>query len=430
MATISENSFYDKGSIVEEQVFYDHFLSVVERESPEALINRVRLLFIDGIGYPDETIAQALAHVLSSHKSAQHFFPILNRCLHILINRWQLNPRNKTWIPQLIYLFNERPTYKVGTLHRSRLLARLHQLVAEFADSDQYLALRRFAQVIDRKPTLETDLGSKPLELLIPRYPYLYDHCLMGDVMDPDHQHSIQVLKREQQEKFERDLSGYVAYNVRRNSLIRRGVNDAQQLEKMLGSATNPTLLTGNEVANGIKFYLGKVQGNSSHKDIANRFSIHTESVKNFGQFKEELYVYITSSIDSGYGQRRFNAQFSDYLIDFLPEHDSVPVTEFLVVRTCSQVLNYLVVESPRRVEHFTFIDLLSNLGPMLTTGVLLRVVLFCKKVKPYLEKRLGILFNHYGKTTSQNVLWLVKSLENVNLALSTNFGSLSLPLL
>ncbi|MGA0200966.1 MAG: hypothetical protein ACO3NK_17950, partial [Prochlorotrichaceae cyanobacterium] len=92
-------------------------------------------------------------------------------------------------------------------------------------------------------------------------------------------------------------------------------------------------------------------------------------------------------------------------------------------------VLNYLVVESPRRVEHFTFIDLLSNLGPMLTTGVLLRVVLFCKKVKPYLEKRLGILFNHYGKTTSNNVLWLVKSLENVNLALSTNFGSISLPL-
>jgi hypothetical protein len=420
--------FQDRGSIAEEQLFYDHFLALVEREHPEQLINRVQVLFIDGIGYPHEEIVQALTRLVASKQPSQVFFPVLNRCLHILINRWQLNPRYKSWIPQLIYLFDDRPIHKVGSVYRSRLLGRLHQLIAEFSASDQYLTLRRFAQVVERNTVTETDLESKPLELLIPRYPYLYDHCLISDLGDIEHQHTVQKLKQEQQEKFEQDLSSYVTYHMRRNSLIRRGVNSADQLDQMLGPSSNPTLLTGNEVANGIKFYMGKVQGNSSHKDIANCFSTHTQSVKNFGQFKEELYVYITTSIDPGYGKRRFNPQFSEYLINFLPDHNSAPLTEFLMVRTCSQVLNYLVVESPRRVEHFTFVDLLSNLGPMMTTGVLLRVVLFCKKVKPYLEKRLGILFNHYGKTTSGNVLWLVKSLENMNLALSTNFGSLSLP--
>jgi transcription antitermination factor NusG len=426
--TMANYYLQDRGSIAEEQLFYDHFLALVEQEHPEQLIDRVRVLFIDGIGYPQEQIVQALARLVSSKQAAQAFFPVLNRCLHILINRWQLNPRHKSWIPQLIYLFEDRPVHKVGSIHRSRLLGRLHQLIAEFAASDQYLALHRFAQVIERSSVTETDLKSKPLELLIPRYPYLYDHCLMADLGDIDHQHTVQRLKQEQQQKFEQDLAGYVAYEMRRNRLIRRGVNTADQLDQMLGHSPNPTLLTGSEVANGLKFYMGKVQGNASHKDIANRFSTHTESVRNFGQFKEELYVYITTSMDPGYAKRHFNAQFSDYLINFLPDHNSVPLTEFLVVRTCSQVLNYLVVESPRRVEHFTFIDLLGNLGPMITTGVLLRVVLFCKKVKPYLEKRLGILFNHYGKTTSGNVLWLVKSLENMNLALSSNFGSLSLP--
>jgi transcription antitermination factor NusG len=425
---ISDHYFYDKGSVAEEQIFYDHFLALVEQEHPELLIERVQTLFIDGLGYPNEQIAQALVRLVSSKHASQLFFPVLNRCLHILINRWQLNPRNKNWIPKLIYLFNNRPIHKVGSIQRSRLLGRLHQLVAEFSASDQYLALRRFAQVIERHTVTETDLESKPLELLIPRYPYLYDHCLMAELGDLEHQYTIKKLKQEQQEKFERDLSGYVTYHMRRNSLIRRGVNNTEQLDQMLGTIANPTLLTGNEVANGIKFYMGKVQGNSSHRDIANCFATHTQTVKNFGQFKEELYVYITSSIDPAYGKRRFNPQFSDYLMNFLPDHDSTALTEFLVVRTCSQVLNYLVVESPRRVEHFTFIDLLGNLGPMLTTGILLRVVLFCKKVKPYLEKRLGILFNHYGKTTSGNVIWLVKSLENMNLALSTNFGSLSLP--
>lgn len=424
-----ESQFPDKGPVAEEQIFYDHFLALADYEHPEDIIDRIKLLFLDGTGYPDSEVMLALNKLVSSRNASRQFPYVLNRCIHIFINRWQLTPPHRPWISQLINLFSDRPIYKVGTVCRSRTIGRLHQLVSEFSESEQYLTLRRFAQVVNR-PALnpQDDLGSKPLELLIPRYPYLYEHCLIGEVTDYDHQRTIQQLKQEQQDKFERDLSSYVTYHMRRNALVRRGTSDPEALEKLLGTSVNPTLLTGNEVANGIKFYVGKVQGNSSHKDIAQRFSIHTETVRNFGQFKRELYVYITTSIDQNYGKRHFNTQFSDYLVNFLPDHDAVPLTEFLVVRTCSQVLNYLVVENQRKVEHFTFIDMLSNLGPMLTTGVLLRVVLFCKKVKPYLEKRLAILFNHYGKDTSNNVLWFVKSLENINLALTTNFGALSFP--
>jgi hypothetical protein len=425
---VLQNQALARSSVIEEQVFYDHFLTLVEKENPEQLIQRFRTLFLDGVGYPDFQITQALNHLLLSRNVAKEFPYILNRCLHILINRWQLSDRHSNWIPKLIDLFADRPINRGGSVHRSRTLVRLHQLVADFVEGEQYVTLRRLAQVIERSTVSPDDLGSQPLEILMPRYPYLYDHCLLGDISDYDHQRTIQHLKQEKQDKFERDLSGYVTYHMRRNALMRRGTKDPSELDRILGTVSNPTLLTGSEVATAIKFYAGKVQGNESHRDIAQRFATHSQSVRNFGQFKKELYVYVTNCVDSNYGKRRFNQQFSTYLIDFLPDHDQAPLTEFLIVRTCSQVLNYLVVESPRRVEHFTFIDLLGNIGPMLTTGVLLRVVLFCKKVKPYLEKRLAILFNHYGKSSNNTVLWLVKSLENVNLALATNFGSVNLP--
>jgi len=76
------------------------------------------------------------------------------------------------------------------------------------------------------------------------------------------------------------------------------------------------------------------------------------------------------------------------------------------------------------------FIDLISNLGPTQTTGLLLKIVLICHKVKAYLEKRLAILFAHYEFSTRTGVMWLVKALENVNLALSTNFGKVDVSFL
>jgi hypothetical protein len=82
------------------------------------------------------------------------------------------------------------------------------------------------------------------------------------------------------------------------------------------------------------------------------------------------------------------------------------------------------VIESAQKPQHFLFIDLISNIGPTFTTGLLLKVVMLCGKVKPYLEKRFALLFSHYENYTKNSLGWLVKVLENANLALVTNFGS------
>jgi hypothetical protein len=90
-------------------------------------------------------------------------------------------------------------------------------------------------------------------------------------------------------------------------------------------------------------------------------------------------------------------------------------------------MLNFLVVESPQKPNHFVFIDLISNIGPTFTVGLLLKIVLICRKVRPYLEKRFSILFNHYESSSQDAVIWLIKVLENLNVALTSNFGKIDL---
>jgi hypothetical protein len=84
-------------------------------------------------------------------------------------------------------------------------------------------------------------------------------------------------------------------------------------------------------------------------------------------------------------------------------------------------------VESIHKPDHYVFIDLIANMGVTRTVGLLLKIVLLSKKVTPYLEKRFSILFNHYESFTRDGVPWLVKSLENMQLAFSVHFGKADL---
>jgi hypothetical protein len=96
-------------------------------------------------------------------------------------------------------------------------------------------------------------------------------------------------------------------------------------------------------------------------------------------------------------------------------------------VRTCSNLFNFLVVDPSAGRQHYVFLDLINNLGPVHTTGLLLRILLICQKVRPFVERRFSLLFNHNETASSETVEWLVHMFENINIALSLNFGSVDL---
>ena len=423
---------YNRQSQEQEQLLYNHWLELVQVEQPAELISRFRTLFIEGSGYPDRSVADALEKIAASEQAQQEFKYILNRCCHILINRWQTYPNKQAAVPELIALFEEPPKILVG-YSRSRGRAALPKLVNQFTESEQYLTLQRLAKVINHSNEDSSSNSKTPATLavgtLIPRYPYLYKHCLLSDDSTYEQQKIIKKIQAQKQQQFEVNLSQYVAHQVRKAQTARRETSIT--FNRSIQNIQNPTLLSDPELFFALKQFVGKVEGGDTYRQLADRFTANASTVRSYRSFKDDLYEYLISSVtDDRYGKRLFNEKLYKQLQKTFPHNDGQKFNEFLMIRTCSQLLNFLVVESPARPNHFVFIDLISNLGPTQTTGLLLKIVLICGKVKPYLEKRLAILFGHYEFSTREGVVWLVKALENVNLALTTNFGKVDVSFL
>jgi len=411
----------------DEQRIYDHLLHWIDQETPEEMLERFRTLFIEGSNYPDAEIAAALERVVGSRAAMDEFRFVLNRCCHILVNRWQSSPYHRMAIPQLIEMFESVPQSAgyVSTRTRARTLKRQRELVREFTETEQYHTLYRLARVLSQ--AAEANPANRTLGTLIRRYPYLYEHCLLSEDATSEHKTTVRQIQAEMQRKFEIDLSQYVTYQVRRaqSQAVSRVLTAPSP--RIIQPVANPTLLTEQEFKQAIKHYVGRVDGSRSYKDMAHSFLVQSTHNQTFHNFKGDLYDYITASVSGDYGRRKFNKQLSSHLELILPESDGQRLNDFLMVRTCSQLFNFLVVESSQSPNHFVFVDLLTNLGPILTTGILLKIVLLCRKVKPVLERRFSILFSHYEEHTREMVQWLVMAMENLHLALSANFGSIDL---
>jgi len=421
----------------EEQQLYDHLLHWVQIESPSQMIERFRNLFVAGLIYDDPATLNALDKITATSYAEQSFKLFLNRCCYILINRWQARPQYHSAIPELVSLFSKPITYTASRLGRSRAIKRLRLLIDLFIESEQYQTLRRLAEFVCEPPeTIRGNIqplkviefgqvsgpivqpaefaSTKPLISLIRRYPFLYDHCLMNQDSSSEQQQTVRQIQTEVRRQFEANLSQYLIYQVRRSG----------SPEKLLQPTKNPTLLSDHELWGALKQFVGKAEGNFSYRDLAQKFLLHTRQVQSYQAFKDDFYQYLVSSVDSKYGRCRFNNQLHQYLKNISAQSNSQKFSDFLFVRTCSQILNFLVVDSPQQPEHYVFVDLATNIGTTATIGLLLKVVLVCRKVKPHSEKRFAILFNHYESQGQSELQWLVDCLENLNVAWSTNFGT------
>ena len=404
----------------EEQIIYDHLLECVQHQSAEEVIDGFRRLFIKGKDYPDHHVRIALAKIINSRIGEEQFNYILNRCCHILVNRWQMQGSQQVAISALSELFDQicPPT---GSYFNTS--ARLRELVIAFTKTDHYQRLKRMGRVVSQTKDT-TYVGN-----LITRYPYLYEHYLLSEDSNFEDQKTVRRLQSQSQQRFELDLSKYVTHKVRQvqgtrpTDLIVPG-------KTIITPMSNPTLLNDRELGMALKQFVGTVEGGYSYKDISHSFLTHSSQAKNYKSFKNDLYHYLITSVDTKYGRHKFNESLYKRIQATLPHCDDKKPDEFLVLRTASQLLSFLVVESGQNPNHYVFMDLITNMGATPTVGLLLKVVLICHKVKPYLEKRFSILFGHYESFTKEGVPWLVRALENMNIAFSVNFGKVDLSFL
>jgi hypothetical protein len=391
-----------------EQKLYQHLLDCVRTESPEQVLQRFQQLFILYGAYPEPEIRTTLDILVRSGHAKQSFLPFFNRCCFILINRWQINPLQREAVVQLVEMLNQHrgPSVIVGQPSPS---GRLRFMVQEYVRSSLFNRLRQLSDFLN--PNNSDRDEQKPLSTLLHRYPYLYTHCMTNQDDESDYQKMIGIAQKSAQGQFEQNLSNYLSHSL-------LSTHQGKEAFK------NPTLLSQQDISTTLKTYLTKTDNRGTYKETAQQFWTPAYHPKSYAAFKSSMHEYLVSSIPPKFGRCRFNDQLGGYIRDLYSENDAAPVSDFLVVRTCNQVLNFMAIESRQRPAHSVFMDLLNNLGSTLTIGLMLKVVLLCGKVKPYLDRRFSILFQHYESQTRSSVRWLVKCLEKLNLAWCAHFGS------
>jgi hypothetical protein len=415
MSTLSRKTRDSQQIQQAEQVLYDYLLQSVETESADRLLEDFRRLFIEGRGCKDASIYAALEKVVKSKGVEERFNFFFNRCCYILVNRWQMTPQSQLIIPQFVGMFENLGSAMNGYPTTANLLRRL---VKNFTKDEQFIKLERLARVIGAKQTVNTNSVGN----LIHRYPYLYDHCLLSDNSSYEDQKMVRRIKTQIERRFEVNLSKYVTYQVRLAQMAQ-----GSGLSTIVRPSENPTLLSDRELNRALNHYTGPVQGNYTYKDLSHSFLTHSAYTSTYRAFKDDLYEYILSSLDPKYAKSQFNKKLYQHLQNTLPHFDSHKPNELLMMRTSSQLFNFLIIESPLQPEHYIFVDLITNMGVTRTVGMLLKVVLLCQKIKPYLEKRFSLLFNHYESATKDGVPWLIKALESLQVAFSVHFGKADL---
>ncbi|HIK44192.1 MAG TPA: hypothetical protein IGR64_04810 [Leptolyngbyaceae cyanobacterium M65_K2018_010] len=394
-------------------MLYQHLQYWRKQESPQQLIERFRCLFLDGVHYPDSSVADALFQLSREPNAEREFKYVLNRCCYTLINLWYSQTRDHWAIPELISLFEEiPPTAAVPEVQR------VQNLVRGFVKTDQYAALGRLRQIF----TTPKDHGGwyaaaafedQPLAYRIRYYPFLYDSSLLTKDSGQEQKQNIGDLRR----KTEIDLGIRLAR-----------FHSSQRLAPAKAGGMNPTLLDAPALDEAIGYYTGKIDGNRNQKDWARWFATYSKTSRSFRDFKEEFVDYLLSpiaAVEPRFNGNHFARNLRQYLRETLAEFDDQRLNSFIVVETCRRILNFLVVDSPQRPVFRQFRYLIEDIGYTLTMGLLLRVVLFCTAAKPWLERCFSVLFNLHERRFCKEVPWLVTSLEHANIALITNFNDI-----
>lgn len=411
-----------------EKILYDSILQWLQRDSSEQIIEKFRYLFIKGNGCDCPQARAALEIIINTEKLSQEFNFIFNRCCHLIINEWHKSPKLKIKIPLLI---NQIALLLPLNSTQSRSTRKLRSLVLKFQESEQYLKLKRLSNLIEQSKENRPIHKQQAVSNLIQRYPYLYQQCLLGEDSSYEFKQTITNLQKGMQHRYELDLSRYITYRVRLVEIVRRyKANQQNKIPKnIIQPVKNPTLLSDRDLDLGLRQYLGVRENSYTYHNLASKFRDNFVHISTHKEFKQALYEYLTVGLNGQYSKTFLNPKLFSYLDDILPDIHANRVDEFTLLRTCSLLLKFLIVDSIHNLNHYLFVDMITHLGETKVIGLLLKIILLCDKAKPYLEQRFAILFTYYESFTQDGVPWLINSLENLQLALSVHFGKVDLSL-
>ena len=402
---------------------YNHLESCVQQETAEKVIERYDHLFVKATGYEEPEIRETLEAIAKADQAETEFSSFLSNCCYIAINHWlrQSSDRQNV-IPRFVKVFEDIPAFARLQTSASR---RIRERVIVFSKSQHFLRMQRLRRLFTTTEETQQD-KSQPLATLLGRYPFLYQNCILPADNYPQTKQALKKFQKQQEYDFELSLSRYITNQVRLTRLAER-YGSLAEAQKAILPQSNPTLLKDPELVATLQHFISGVEGKSTYRDLAQRFLTHSTKADTFRTYKRDLYEYLIASIDESYGKQQFNQRLAYFLKTTLAEWDWEKPNEQLILRIANNLLKFLIVESQQKIDHYLYLDLVTNLGPTKTIGLLLKILLISNKIYPYLTSRFAILYNHYEDTPRYNIHWLFKSLENLNIALTIHYSSVDL---
>ncbi len=410
-------------TVNQEKIIYSHLREKLAENSYDEVALEFRLIFLEGRSQ-DPEVKQAIQSVVHSQIGDDKYFYILNYCFYILINDWFDSENGQESIRHLLELFQE--TGKRARSH-NRLKNRTIELSKAFVESKYYARLKRIATVIRYDHPTKAE-PSYPIKKLAPRYTFLYKSILLGKENATEVAQFIKQLQENRSKSFEFKLAQHIIYRSRLVEIAK-----ANQLSSGAGRivrrVANPTFLDDRNLRIALKQYIKRLDGKLTLHQTARKFTLENQKGIKYGQFKNNLYLYLIKDIKPRSRKFNFKSELQKLIEMAYYQSDSQPISESLILQTCRKLYQSLIVSNAEKKQHNLLIKMVSSLGTAQTVMLLIKILLICPQVKPDLEQRLGILFVHYENKKIQEVIWLAKFLEHFSVAFSIYFGKLDISL-
>ena len=418
-----QNNISTWQTVSKEKIIYDYLRENVTNHSFDEVAIEFRLIFLEGRSQ-NSKIQETIEQIVTSQVAKDKFFYLLNYCFYILIDCWFDSEIGQQKICQLLAEFADA-NYEVQCYNRRR--QKVLALTKAFLSSKYYARLKRIAIVIKNNP-LEQSNDATTIDLLAPRYTYLYKPLLIGKENIAETARFIRELQSNRSKSFEFKLAQHVIY---RSRLIE--VAKAKQFShgagKIIRRVPNPTLLSDRDLRVALKQYIKKLDGKLTLCQTARKFVLENSKGICYGEFKQNLYQYLVENIEPKNNQYSYHTKLRELIDNAYYQFEGQEIGESLILQTCRKLYQSLIVNNAEKTQHHTLIKLIQTLGTGKTVMLLIKILLICPKAKPDLEQRLAILFAYYEDKSIAEVPWLAKFLEHFLVAFSIYFGKLDISL-
>jgi hypothetical protein len=386
----------------EEIELYDYVRQIVKQPDREA-IDKFYKLLLEAITYPEQSVQEALKKIVLSPEFEQTGKYVINRCFYTVGNPLlQIPARHATLYEIISCADRTRPQ----ALEKWKITWQ-KQLENYFA-SDLYLALKRQMRLLEDSPDFDPLSEDGTFGKALKRYPFVHEAVAVTEDVPQSLRAGIRQARVESLIRLNQQLNTYVNH-------------DAKSSDK---TVLNPTWIPDAELEQAFSKY--RPDQEKSLLIQSSDFFHESQTFVNLGQLRQAFSSYLREPLVEANSQYK-SGGFLYRLNPFLQQggDDEKPVNAVSISIICQRVLQFLIVRDIQHSSHAELKNLIQKVGHEVVTAMLLRIVLFCRRVCPWLESRFGILLHIYEDKPKREIDWVVQAFEHMNVALALNYQPL-----